>query len=62
MSLDKLANKVYEEVMAEHDGEIVDGRELFVHAFVIGFMYNEGIGDGDVKLVYIEDQLDLPIH
>lgn len=48
--------------MKDHDGEIVNAEDLFVHAFILGFMYCEDIGDEDVEMVLYEEQLDLPIH
>jgi len=62
MSLNKLARKVFAEAMKDHDGEVVSAEELFVHAFIIGFMYNEELADQDVEFVLYEEQLDLPMH
>lgn len=62
VSLNKLARKVFHEALKDYDGQIVNAEDLFVQAFILGFMYNEDIGDEDVELVLFEEQLDLPIH
>ena len=62
VSLNKLARKVFQEAMKGHDGQTVNAEELFVHAFILGFMYNEEIADQDVEIIFYEEQLDLPIH